>query len=180
MIFRLDDISPNTNLAELEQQVSLLRDYGQVILGVNLFSKRNEEGSVYPSPPFRSRPQEYFYDVNQIMSLSSIGLLISMEGVLVASHGMIHARHDELHRDAIEMSILTSCNILRTRIFIPPFNLISPDVESVCAENAISLVRNDEKTTWRSLETENLDRSHEHWYFHPWRVSLNRLKERLS
>jgi hypothetical protein len=83
-------------------------------------------------------------------------------------------------QDAVEMSILTSCNFLGTNKFIPPFNGVSQLVEQVCRDNYIDIIGNTKDITWKSLETEKFDSSHKYWYYHPWRIDSVVLNSKLG
>ena len=173
MIFRIDDVSSNTDMVELKKMIALLKDKfdAEILLGVTVFSKYSSDGAVYPGAPFKDKDLPIFYDVTQCKTdtIDSLGT--------VASHGLFHSDHSKLQYDAQEMSIVGSCKFLGCNIFIPPFNRFNQTTESVCRINGINLVKLDEG--WKSLEYNDFDDSHSMWYFHPWRFTAESLKEKV-
>lgn len=173
LTFRIDDVSSNTDMPSLKRMIRFLK--GEFIcdvwLCVNIFSMRALDGSVYPNPPFKSRERAFFYGVNQYKDTTKM----SLGQDAIVSHGLFHADHSALSRDAQEMSILGSCNILNASIFVPPFNRFNEDTRSVCSEHGIRLIESANEG-WRSLEHEPFTLAHERWYFHPWRFSEEEFK----
>lgn len=174
---RIDDISSNTDFTALASMQNALRTRFpcDIWLCMNPFSRRSLEGSVYPKPPFKDQPKEFFYNVNQHLDTSRL----SLGQVQVVSHGLFHADHSNLQYDAQEMSIVGSCKLLGANIFVPPFNRFNETTEAVCRHYDIKLVRSDLEG-WRSLEHEPFDPSHKLWYFHAWRFTPETFKEALE
>lgn len=162
---RVDDVSPNTDMGELNDIARFLRDNldAKVIYGVNLFSKTAPKGSVYPDLPMRGREFSYFCNVDKLFD-PYIPRFIK-----VASHGLIHAEHGKLSRETQEMSILVSCSHLRTKTFIPPFMSFNDDTKAICEANNIDLI---DGYGWGNMEKEPFDVTHPNWYFHPWRMNM--------
>lgn len=162
---RVDDVSPNTDMAELNDVARYLRDHldAKVIYGINLFAKATPSGSVYPDLPMRGREFSYFCDVDRLFD-PYIPRFIK-----VASHGLIHAEHGKLSRETQMFSILVSCSYLNTKIFIPPFMSYNDDTKDICESNGIEMI---DGVGWGSMEKEGFDGTHKLWYFHPWRMNL--------
>lgn len=174
LTFRVDDVSANTDIKKLYDMVAFLREKFpacRVVFAVTVFSKANMEGSVYPGAPFKDNPHHFFYDVDQIY-------MKKQNGIDVASHGLVHGDHSRLDYDAQEMSILMSCKLLKTDIFVPPFNRWNSTTEDVCRNNNLSLWKIDHG--WRSLEHNKFEADYNLWYFHPWRYTLEEFKRALS
>lgn len=172
MIFRNDDVNPNTDLEELRDIYSeIYHKYPDVtiISGVTVFSGASTKQSIYEEVPFKHKPKTWFYKVKHVIN-SWFGK--------VASHGLLHSDHSVLSKDAQEMSILTSCSYLDTDIFIPPFNRFNEDTISVCKENNIQLIGYNEK--WLSLEHNNFNDQHDKWYFHSWRIHKEKMRNMLN
>lgn len=169
LILRCDDITQFTNLKFIQrlrgfmaaQFSGKLGDDFRFMVAISLFGQRNVEGSVYPGAPFKNKPLDFFWNVDSFFQR------LRWPGVIIASHGLFHVDHRTLSKDALEMSIVSSCRYLRTRIFVPPFNFWNEAVAEVCEKNGIHLVRHEEG--WRSLEHETFDSTHKLWYFHPWK-----------
>lgn len=176
MIVRIDDVNANTDFRDFYQQLDILQPiFDEIILGVNLFSKSSSNGAIYPELPLRNHPQEYFYDVDRILYIETIESLLKIPKVSIVSHGLIHGMHSQMSKDAIQMSILTSCSMLKTKRFIPPFNEINETVKQVCESNGIEIIGNDERRLWHSLESEAFDPKYKFWYYHPWRINSEEL-----
>ena len=173
MIFRNDDVNPNTNLEALKSQYGLiwkLYPKSRIVSGVTLFAKNGSSEAIYDDIPFKDKDVKWFYDVNLFLS----NLDVRSE---IASHGLIHVDHSKLSRDAQEMSILSSCNYLHTTLFIPPFNRYNTDTIDICHENNIRLVVGD---MWKSFEFQKFNPEHKFWYYHSWRYDIRKLHEALS
>lgn len=179
MIFRIDDVSQNTDMTELQDIVKVILErfpYAEIWYCVNPICKTSFDGSVYPGVPFKDRENLFFYNVNASFSDERVWRL-KTSGKIV-SHGLLHADHSRLQYDAQEMSIVTSCNLLNTAIFVPPFNRWNQVTEAVCRINNIRLVKPEDG--WKSLEHEEFNDKHKLWYFHPWKWSANWFKEKLG
>lgn len=181
MIFRIDDVNPNTDFKDFRTQLSFLRAKfnARFIVGINILSKKNSTESVYPDPPFRSRERHFFYDVDQIIDMNEIKNLY-LDKDEICSHGLFHIDHAKLSRDAQEISILGSCNFLGAKKFIPPFNQFNQDTVDICERNGIEFVNNGGEIEWKSLESLPFDEKHKYWYYHPFRINHKTLEEKLS
>ena len=179
MILRIDDVSSNTDLTELKKilnYIVIVDQIKEVIVGINLFSKSNIFSSVYPNPPFKNKPMEYFYDVDSILPLSVIS---SFGFVNIASHGLLHVDHSQIHRHAQEISIITSCNLLCTKKFIPPFNKYDYNTLSICNQYGIDVLKPEDG--WKSMDKSafvdnDFDINYKYWYMHPWRWTFGKFK----
>lgn len=173
MIFRNDDVCPNTNLVKLEELYNMIRKVypeAKIISGVTLFGKSCKEETVYPNAPFKDRDVNWFYDVDRMMKVTQY---IPGE---IASHGLFHIDHTKVSKDTQEMSIVTSCNYLQTKMFIPPFNRYNEDTIDVCRENDIEILCGGQ---WTSLDFNFFDPSFDKWYFHSWKFTPERLMKKL-
>jgi len=177
MIFRIDDVTSNTNFFDLRAIVKKIHEmfYANVWACITPFSSPSPEGAVYPNPPFKLMGKSNFYNVRQFFdpTRQKIG------DVTKVSHGLIHADHSSLQFDAQEMSIATSCKFIGANTFVPPFNKWNQTTEAVCRQHNIRLVKSEEEG-WRSLEHEPFDPSHDLWYFHPWRFDKESFSDALS
>lgn len=180
IVFRIDDVSPNTDMHELAKQMAIMKPHAStILLGVNLIARTAQSGALYPDLPLRSKDRLYFYEADRLMGSDLIDELKSLPKVKLASHGLLHGDHSRFGKDAVEMSILTSCALLNTRIFIPPFNETSETVKIVCKDNNIEIIGNCENRIWKSLESEPFDPAHKFWYYHPWRLNLEQFKKAM-
>lgn len=174
IIFRLDDISPNTDLFEVSSMSLRIKDIypsSELWFSFNPFAKKNNEGSVYSDVPFKDKPKDFFYDIDVIRPW------IHFDGKIV-SHGLLHCDHSRLGYDAQEMSILTSCKYIGTDVFVPPFNRWNSDTSEICSKHKIRLVKLTDG--WKSLEHNDFDSTHNLWYFHPWKWNVTLLANKLE
>lgn len=173
--FRNDDVSSNTDLDKLHAIYDVIRDvfpYADIVSGVTLFSKKGTKGSVYDEVPFKNKPTNWFYKADTFLNKFN-----TFPQSRMASHGLYHVDHRTLSQQAQEMSILGSCNYLKSNIFIPPFNRYNDDTVNICLDNKIELWNLDQG--WKSLEYEPFDMTHKLWYFHSWRFTAHSIRNAL-
>lgn len=174
MQFSDHDINPNTDFVKMNECYAVIKELfptAEIISGVNLLGRENEEGSVYPHAPFKNNPVYWFYGVDNFIQVEDL------PKTTIASHGLIHVDHSKIDHDAQEMSILSSCSMLGTKIFIPPFNKFNEDTLQICEDNKIEIIISS--YGWKSLEHNAFDKNHEKWYFHSWRYNPTSLRETL-
>lgn len=181
LIFRNDDVSGNSDFETILDIYSYIREmYGyedvEIYSCVNLLSERNTEGSVYKDVPFKNKKATFLYKkTNDIMNrqiLQSIGRMS-----IIVSHGLYHVDHSAIGYDAQTMSIVGSCRLLNTNIFVPPFNRFNEDTEQICKQNKIELVK---PGGWLSMEFNKFTPTHAKWYFHSWRYDLRKFKDEIG
>ena len=173
LIIRNDDVSPSSpDCSVMYKYIKEIFPDCEIWSCVNVFSKSNISGSVYPFPPFKCRPVEWFYNVDKMRSYTK-----PKHCDFVASHGLIHVDHAKIGYDAQMMSIVTSCKYLRTNVFVPPFNSYNNSTENICLQNGIKLIKPDE---WLSLEHNKFNTDHKKWYFHSWRYKEEEICHQLK
>ena len=69
-----------------------------------------------------------------------------------------------LPKSVQEISILISASLVKSKIFIPPFNKWNKDTEEICDEHGIELVKFEDG--WLSMEHNNFSDIHNKWYLH--------------
>lgn len=176
IILRNDDVNPNTDAKQLEQMYTMIRTLVpdvEIWSCVNFLAKTSSLQSVYPDIPLCNHSMEYFYDIDKL----SMRHLDKIDLGTIVSHGLIHANHKHMSVAMQEMSIITSCNYLKTKIFVAPFSGWNSDTERICKFNGITLVKHD---GWKSLESENFDPAHKKWYFHSWRFTPESLRKKFE
>ena len=94
------------------------------------------------------------------------------------SHGLIHVDHRLLSREAQEMSILTSCSLAKSKVFVPPFNKWNKDSEDICREHNIQLVKFEDG--WLCMEYNDFNPDQELWYIHSREFTLDSFREWLA
>lgn len=181
IIFRNDDVNPNTDFKELEKIYETIFEHFpeiRIIQAITPFSYSKGikgQGEIYQDGvPFKDNPPNWFYYVNKcVTNFPKTGVFALVES---ASHGLLHVDHSRIHRDAQEMSIITSCEILGVKVFIPPFNRWNEDTEDICRKNGITLIKSHK---WKSLEFEEFDPEHRLWYFHSWRWTHKKIRRHV-
>jgi hypothetical protein len=91
-----------------------------------------------------------------------------------ASHGLIHVDHRLLDEHAQEMSVIVSCSIAKSKIFVPPFNKWNKLTEKICFENGIELVKFEDG--WKCIEYNSFDPDQKLWYIHHRELSVENFK----
>lgn len=175
MIFADHDVNPNTNFDNLEACYAVIKELfpdAVIISGVTIIGRNNNIGSVYPNPPFKNNTVDWFYNVNNFIQVADLPKTV------IASHGLIHLDHSRIHSDAQKMSILSSCSMLGTKIFIPPFNKFNEDTLQICEDNKIEILLTSHG--WKSLEHNAFDVNHSKYYWHSWRTSPKELRGMLN
>lgn len=189
MIFRIDDISINTDIPRLVETVKTILHYcpGSTIMlavspitfnmeyqkGVN--KERMNEGVLNVCSDHR-----VFFKGGQL-ELPDLSEFDDWTGVKIVSHGFIHVDHRLLGKELQEWNILQSCNIIcpEEPIFVPPYHKWNTDTLSICLENRIELVKVGQN--WNHLGYNKVKSSAMgKYYFHTYDFdSIEKLKERL-
>ena len=75
-----------------------------------------------------------------------------------------HVDHRLLSKEAQEISIISSCSAIGTKIFVPPFNKYNPETIEVIKESKLQLVVWE--SGWKHLGYQKLDQAAGNYYFH--------------
>jgi len=195
IILRDDDVSANTNKTALLEMYAIFRrrfSDTEFWYATSPLSKKITEtfapNSVYPDPPFKHRERSFFYDVDNLGSIVTnldgqvavyfSGRYLKLDNSKVVSHGLLHMDHSQLDRDAQEMSIITSCRLLDTDTFVPPFNKFNGTTKEICDDHGIQLI--EYEGGWKSLEFNDFNPDHKLWYYHSWRWTPETFKEKID
>lgn len=173
MIVRFDDICVNTDLDNAEQLAGFCREMGAEVMWC--ISPLVHDIPVTESPE-RVFPGmlKAFSDFRRFYKATRLGVPPVPKGVSRASHGLIHVDHRLLDYAAQEMSIVVSCNLVGSRVFVPPFNKWDEGTEEVCDEHGIRLVKFEDG--WRSCEHNQRSPHQRLWYLHSRRWDLVRFR----
>ena len=174
-IFRIDDVSVNTEESKLFNFIELLFNKfpnSKFLLGisplVNNMSEFSDKRSerIFPSIYNAYSDHKIFYNVQKCGIPNIIKKLIQKFGVQIelAGHGLIHVDHRLLTKEVQEMSIYVSCSLIESKIFIPPFNKWNKDTEQICSEKSIKLIKFEDG--WRHLGYEKIVINFDKYYFH--------------
>ncbi len=179
MLFRVDDVSINTDTDYLHELVAVVR--GRLPKAEFLFAVSplvhdlswcvgSDRQRTFPRVLSAVSDHRRFFEVQHagVPDVYGPGRLPTL-----ASHGLFHVDHRLLGREAQEMSIVGSCSLVASKIFVPPFNKWNKDTESVCAEHGIELVKFEDG--WRHVNYNKFDPAHDKWYLHTHDVDSARL-----
>lgn len=173
LIIRNDDVNFNTNpkkLGEIYGAIHSILPDAEIWSVISIFGGRNSKGAVYGDLPLKDKDVNWFYKHSDCV-MGNFGTPLFK----VASHGLFHIDHSVVSRQTQEMSILSSCALLKTNLFIPPFNRSNQDTADICFDNDITLVSGG----WKSMDCEKFDLNHRLWYLHSWRWTAEKLKDYL-
>ena len=145
LTFRFDDVSINTDATKLSAMVGFLRQRFEghdmkIIFAVSplvhILNSDESQERVFP------KMLHVESDFREFYLAARAGLPKCMDlADEVASHGLIHVDHRLLTRSAQEMSIMVSCSLLRSYVFVPPFHKWNKKTEEICQEHKIELVK---------------------------------------
>jgi len=181
--FRFDDISRNTDKDRLWAMVDVLRSKVSscsIIFAVSIAGHEMADAPgleverVFPSMFHVESDHRVFYKPDWI-GLPDISVLKLADKI--AAHGMIHVDHRLLSRKTQELSILTSCSVLKTSLFVPPFHKWNAKTERICTEHGITIMR---AHGWRHLKFHNVSRQHTHYYVHTHDLALDAFAARIG
>jgi pyruvyltransferase len=151
IVFRNDDVGPNTKFEELYKLYSFIKTKYPV---ANIYScvYLLESNQRIPTTP------KINFEVTKMFDLAQLPKLYT-----IVSHGLMHFAHARESTERQEFSILTSRFLLKTQRFLPPFVEWNSETERICKNHGISIIG---KEPWRSLDREDFDSSHPYWLFH--------------
>lgn len=177
IIIRNDDVNPNTDYKELMEMYDIILESVPDAEIWTVWSPvcKQVKGSshLYPKDdyPLKQQPLDFFFKNANRLGLPLDGGRYGK----IASHGMLHFSHKNMPKDAQKMSIVTSCVLLNTKIFVPPFSEYDANTEAVCSDYGIRLVKCADG--WKSLESEPFNPDHPLWFFHSWRYTPETFRE---
>lgn len=165
--FRFDDVCINADMELIDDMTEFLFNRFpdcEVIYGVsplvNDMSDANgrEQQRVFPKIFNAYSSHKVLYEVDKC------GIPEMDKRATLAGHGLVHVDHRLMHWTAQELSILTSCSLVKAHIFIPPFNKWNSDTQTICDANDIELIKFEDG--WLSMEHNKFDDDHYLWYLH--------------
>ncbi len=181
LTFRFDDVCINANMDDTNLMTDFILEkfpLAQVLWGVSplVHDMSGETGKarerVFPSI------MNAYSDHRRHFKVDMCGLpeLHKDPRVIIATHGLIHVDHRLLSRDQQEMSILISASLVKSKVFIPPFNMWNQDTIQVCKEHRIKLITFEDG--WLSMEHNKFDTYKcQKWYLHAREFTFSQFKE---
>lgn len=172
-IFRFDDVCINSDMTLTNSIAKYIQgkfgENARILYGISPLVHDNCGERVYPKIFNAYSGYTNFYKVDRA------GIPTIPDFVYTAGHGIIHVDHRSLNKQAQEISILSSCSLVGSKVFIPPFNKWNKDTEDVCDEHGILLVKFE--CGWRSLEHNSYEKIHNSWYLHAREWTLDKIKK---
>lgn len=167
-IFRFDDVCINADMYLIENMTNFLFENFpgcQVLWGVSpLVHDMSKENSPVTKQRIFPKIMNAYSDYRDFYKVDNTGLPNFNTNATLASHGLIHVDHRLLTKEVQEISILTSASLVKSNIFIPPFNKWNKDTESVCKEHNIELIKFEDG--WLCMEYNKYNDSQDKWYLH--------------
>lgn len=165
-IFRFDDICYNTNIEKTIGMANFLKEkfekciilFAISPLCYDVSGQKNKE-AVHPSIFNPISDYRIYYNLDYCEVPNWIP-----EYVTKASHGLLHIDHRLLTKRCQEMSIVCSCRLIKTNIFVPPKNHWTEDTEKICKEHGIELIKFEDG--WLNLKFNKYDKKHRRYYLH--------------
>ena len=176
-VIRFDDVFINSDMDSLNQMAEFVYNLGAKVIYCisplshdmrNLLPSKDAQ-RIYPKIWNAISDYKEFYKVNLA------GLPVVPTYVTRASHGLVHVDHRLLKRSAQEMSIVVSCSLSNSKIFVPPFNKWNKKTEKICKENKIKLIKFEDG--WKCMEYNRFETSQKLWYIHHREFSIETFKK---
>ena len=184
MIFRIDDVSVNTDpvhLVEMVQTLHRVFPRAKIMLAVSpiVFNAENaddplEKQRIFPRILKAHSNHRSFFRMDRM----GIPDLPTGSHIVVASHGLVHVDHRLMSCEAQELSIFVSCSLLRTYTFVPPFNMYNEDTKRICDDEGIELIRFEEG--WRNIHYQRLSPNTVRYYMHTHDTKIPFLRDWLK
>lgn len=191
--FRNDDVNPNSNFEDIKKIYKIIKENipgVEIYSAINIFGKSNDEGKPYPQIDTKVDDRD-FYDVDRMFDISKIPFLET-----VISHGLFHFPHGRMSKQTQMFSILSSCKLLNTNKFLPPFNEWNEQTVNICKKNNIIIVGDSEynnkvrrylkkpllpvtKEKWKNFDNEKFDSKFSYWLIHSWKFTPETFREKL-
>ena len=178
-IFRFDDVCINADMNLINDITDFIKrqylDRVQIIWGisplVHWMSDFNGKHAQRVFPEILNAYSDYrkFYYVDLC------GIPQIREDVTLAGHGLVHVDHRLLDYAAQELSIVTSCSLVKADMFIPPFNKWNRTTEIICQDHDIELVKFEDG--WKSMEYNTYEHGHQLYYLHAREWSMEKIKQ---
>jgi hypothetical protein len=179
-------VSLNTDIDRLEKTIEAILTFhptAEIMLAVSLvtFEMPNERMNKGVLNVYSDK--SVFYKGSQL-GMPDLSRFDTYRNVQIASHGFIHVDHRLLAAPLVEWNIIQSCSIIcpDEKTFVPPRHKWDEDVERICLENDVTLIKVEDG--WAHLSYHNVK---EHlcdgynFYFHTYDFDSNEeLREQLT
>lgn len=182
MTFRFDDICLNTDVDRLSEMVRVIRRLpkSRIIFAVSPMGHDMhdapglERERIFPAMFHVEHDHRVFYKPDwtgvpepKVLAMADV----------VAAHGLIHVDHRLLSRKVQELSIVAACALVKSQVFMPPFNKWNEKTREVCSEHGIELMT---AFDWKHLKFHAVSCEHENYYVHTHDLSLTEFTSRFA
>lgn len=158
-VFRFDDVSVSTDMEKLNRMSKAIVEkiHDSLILYAispvvhNIPANENQE-RVFPGDFTARSDYRIFFMADKIGIPTNIP-----DYVTLAAHGMCHADHRLLAPEVAELSILMSCSLTKSKIFVPPYHKYAPWIQQICDQNKIALLKYEDGWKHMSYHPFSLD-----------------------
>lgn len=161
-IFRFDDVCINADIDLINNIASFILQRvpdAQILFGISPLVHDHCGQRVFPEM------LNAYSDFRKFFAVDRAGIPGNLHpDAQLAGHGLYHIDHRLLTYEQQEMSIITSCALIKCKKYIPPFNKWNSDTEKICNENSITLIKFEDG--WLSMEYNAYNSSHAIWYLH--------------
>lgn len=166
--FRFDDVCINADMDLIHNMTNFLFEMFpdcQVVWGVSpLVHDMSKENSEKTKQRIFPKIMNAYSDYRQFYNVDKAGIPDIFTKATLASHGLIHVDHRLLSKEAQEMSILISSSLVKSKIFIPPFNKWNAHTDLICKEHGIELIKFEDG--WLCMEYNKYNEEQDKWYLH--------------
>lgn len=185
MIFRVDDVSVNTDLVKLKKIVNTVRKVvpnAKFLFAISPMvhdvskERVGDRERAFPRVLSAHSDHRAMFHVDRLGVPDVAGTISNSS---IASHGLVHVDHRLMGREAQELSIVTSCAVVHTDVFVPPFNKYNKDTIDVCEEHGIDLIKFEDG--WQHVLYNAFDNNiYSRYYLHTHDVDITFLKKWLK
>jgi hypothetical protein len=176
--FRFDDVCINANMNLINEMTEFLFSSFancEVLWGVSPLV--NDMSNFTGKSKERIFPEIFnaYSDHRLFFNVDNAGIPKLNSKVKLAGHGLIHVDHRLLTKEQQEMSILISSSLVKSKVFIPPFNKWNNDTDTICKEHNIELIKFEDG--WLSMEHNKFNFKHNKWYLHAREFTIEQFKQ---
>lgn len=176
IVWRFDDVCSKSDMVNTYAITDLIMERypdSRIIYAISPLMAGNEGERIFP------KVWNAYSDFRKHYNVDFAGIpTINRRGVEKASHGLIHQDHRLLDYSAQEMSILISCSLIGTKIFVPPFNKWNEQTDNICKRHEIELIKFE--AGWLCCEYNEFNPDQNLWYLHAREFTLETFTKWIS
>lgn len=190
MTFRFDDVCINTDPVTFVELVNVIRfhvPHAHFLFAISPIVFSPEQLATQGTrDPQRVHPRvltaqssltAYFRGNTLGLPHPMITALAGWPNVRTAGHGIVHVDHRLLSEETQELSIVTSCSIAQSKVFVPPYNKWNESTRRVCERHDIELIKFE--SGWQHVLYNQFDSLSPTglYYLHPYDISADALSD---